>query len=626
MHRKRGLIIAFVAIALVFFIVIQNKTYEDSMKLVADNGVIDLEDWSFTEQGSLNLYGEWEFYWDKILSPDELKQIEEKQYFTVPNEWTSYEEMGAENKGVATYRLILQNVPSTQNLGIKVSKIPSAYTIYVNGELVGQDGKIGFSKDEETPVYVPKLHTFSVQEDQIELVIHASNFHYRSGAIRGDIKIGEVSQLIQDREQKIAFQMFIFGGLLLLGLYHIALFIYRKKDYISLNFGLMCLLIGLRTSLLGEVYFAELFPNIPLIIQTKLTFLAYYMSIPFFAWFLFYLFREESSKMMTYAITVISGVFSLIVIFTPITIFTSTITLFYPYTVALAFYVLFIFLKAYFKEKPGSFTLTLCAMFLASTAFYDLYLYRLDLNTGDYVSFGLFVFVIGLGLVNSQLLANSYMKIESMHSFLQQWNNELEKTIEERTEELKNANKRLEQLSFKDGLTDIPNRRYFDEVLHKEWEKGIKSNQALSLLLIDIDFFKLFNDNYGHLTGDECLKLVAKMLDESMTERATVARYGGEEFAVILQDTEYEDAIVVAEKLRKSVFDKRLEHDQSPYLYITLSIGVATIYPSGDVEVNTIIACADDALYEAKEKGKNRVEGFFSKGKGMNTHQSITKH
>ncbi len=174
---------------------------------------------------------------------------------------------------------------------------------------------------------------------------------------------------------------------------------------------------------------------------------------------------------------------------------------------------------------------------------------------------------------------------------------------------LQEANKELERLASVDGLTQIANRRQFDECLEKEWKRMKRKKKKLSLILTDIDFFKLYNDNYGHQKGDECLKNVAKAIHSIERRPADLtARYGGEEFVMVLPDTDSAGAAHVAERIRKKVQSLQISHAHSKAEpVITLSLGVSTLVPDNDHEPKTLITAADEALYEAKESGRNRV-------------------
>lgn len=187
---------------------------------------------------------------------------------------------------------------------------------------------------------------------------------------------------------------------------------------------------------------------------------------------------------------------------------------------------------------------------------------------------------------------------------------EIEVNIRKQIEqELKDANKELKLISSRDGLTGIANRRYYDEYLAIEWERMARDRKPLSLLMCDIDFFKKYNDAYGHLEGDSCLKSVAQAIDDSCKRPADLAaRYGGEEFAVILPDTDIDGAELVAESIREAINTLNIEHYDSPEGHVTLSIGASTLIPVHGGEARGLVQRADAALYRAKTMGRNRVE------------------
>ena len=186
----------------------------------------------------------------------------------------------------------------------------------------------------------------------------------------------------------------------------------------------------------------------------------------------------------------------------------------------------------------------------------------------------------------------------------------IQSIVIEKTNELTEANKKLELLSRIDGLTGLANRRFMDEFIDKEWLRAIRNKSAISLILIDIDFFKLYNDNYGHPEGDECLKKVATKL-KSLAYRPgdLVARYGGEEFVLVLPDTE--EAEAVANNCRRSIKELQITHEFSEAAnVVTISVGVFTVVPEKGTDPSMIIDAADKALYKAKKNGRDRVEQF----------------
>ncbi len=177
--------------------------------------------------------------------------------------------------------------------------------------------------------------------------------------------------------------------------------------------------------------------------------------------------------------------------------------------------------------------------------------------------------------------------------------------------ELKRYRDFLAALSLTDGLTGIANRRRFDEFLKNEWLGATRTGKPLSLILADVDYFKAYNDHYGHTAGDQCLKTVAQTLAEGLS-RCTdlVARYGGEEFVCVLPATDHTGAMAIAERLRERVASRRCDHPLSLVgPFVTVSMGVATLQPDPHTEPHLLIESADHRLYQAKQAGRNRVLG-----------------
>jgi diguanylate cyclase (GGDEF)-like protein len=173
-----------------------------------------------------------------------------------------------------------------------------------------------------------------------------------------------------------------------------------------------------------------------------------------------------------------------------------------------------------------------------------------------------------------------------------------------------NANSLLLGLANKDGLTGLMNRRSFDEIIDKEWQRAQREGHSLALLMIDIDFFKAYNDLYGHLQGDDCLRRVTQEMQNAMRRPGdVVCRYGGEEFAVILPNTGTTGASRVAHSILGNIVELGLPHTQNlPYNVVSASIGVASVIPIAGLAIPSLIAAADRALYKAKDAGRNQIQ------------------
>ena len=173
----------------------------------------------------------------------------------------------------------------------------------------------------------------------------------------------------------------------------------------------------------------------------------------------------------------------------------------------------------------------------------------------------------------------------------------------------KDVEEHLSNLAINDGLTGIYNRRYFDETLAREWKRTMREKAPLSLIMLDIDYFKKYNDTYGHQAGDECLRQVATTISGALRRPADMAaRYGGEEFVVVLPNFKLENSAKFGETIRAKIEALKMEHKQSDANpFITVSLGIASVVPSSISSYEELVGAADKALYSAKNKGRNRV-------------------
>jgi diguanylate cyclase (GGDEF)-like protein len=220
-------------------------------------------------------------------------------------------------------------------------------------------------------------------------------------------------------------------------------------------------------------------------------------------------------------------------------------------------------------------------------------------------------------IINSAIFSALAFIISRVVFTMQLHNFRNARIIAEQKRELAASNEMLQRLSFLDPLTNIANRRYMQMVLEREWKLQARSDRPMAVIMIDIDWFKLFNDTYGHQSGDDCLRRVATAL-EAAVKRPTdlVARYGGEEFIVLLPQTDRKGAICTGNRLMEAVRGLNIENSGSPIGHVTVSMGVASCDPLSDGDFDDLIRSADYALYEAKFSGKNRIVYFRNENIG----------
>lgn len=208
-------------------------------------------------------------------------------------------------------------------------------------------------------------------------------------------------------------------------------------------------------------------------------------------------------------------------------------------------------------------------------------------------------------------LLEAYKKLFRQTKRLVKMGDRMQNDLNELNSELQAHKEKLAQMSYVDGLTSLANRRRFNEFLETEWNRAVRNGSTLSLIILDIDFFKQFNDNYGHSAGDECLVLVARALSNCIQRSSDLmARYGGEEFAVVLPDTDFSGAECMAAQIQTNIRDLAIGHEYSQITpHITVSSGIACCVPAEKNTYMELLEVADKQLYAAKEAGRNQFCG-----------------
>jgi diguanylate cyclase (GGDEF)-like protein len=214
-----------------------------------------------------------------------------------------------------------------------------------------------------------------------------------------------------------------------------------------------------------------------------------------------------------------------------------------------------------------------------------------------------FAHFYGLGSLITLIIV-ALIERQERFAFLQ------ELLVAHQTVELDRLNRALDRMSREDPLTTLANRRAFDDALNQEWERAKREQQSIALLYMDVDFFKLYNDTYGHNIGDVCLRRVAQTLKQALRRPADLAaRYGGEEFVVLLPNTNVDGAIDVAQRIIKHIDALALPHSRSKTApHVTLSIGITFTVPQKQTTLTEFLAKADSALYKAKENGRHQYQ------------------
>lgn len=579
---------------------------------IAENGIATLSNWNFDKNGTVMLDGEWEFYWE-TMDPGHLSS-HQPSILSIPSVWNDNNRFPSTGYGL--YHLQIKGLQAGKSYGLKIPTLSNSYRLWIDDQLMMTNGNPGNTKKTTTPFYKPQEVFFTAKNDTVNLYIAISNFHYRSGGLWGSLVLGTPEQIMDATKKNFAFESMLIGSLILSGLYHIVLYMYRKREKVLLLFGIVNLVISLRTLVIGEQVLIEFFERFPWELLVKIEYLTFYSVVPLFTWFLHYLYKEEVSRKYCKFLSILSSLFALLVIVTPAIIYTRSLFLYQAITIITLIYLIFSLSLALYRKREGSLVVAICAAFYALTVINDILFINGTIVSMNLSSFGLFIFIFSQSYILAKRVTIAFQKVEEYSQELTELNQTLEEKIYERTkslelskQELQRVNAALTEISYQDQLTKLPNRRLFDNVYETEWEKAIHNHTMLSILYIDIDHFKSYNDAYGHEQGDKTLIQVAACLKETLEKyNGTVARMGGEEFIALISSRTSEQMNEIAEECRNAVKELQISHKGSyTSPYVTISIGVATTVPDQNFSPRNLIRRADEALYFAKEEGRNLV-------------------
>ncbi|CAN7761945.1 diguanylate cyclase [Paenibacillus sp. LjRoot153] len=598
-------------VVLIIFAYSFKITAHDHLEYGAKSGVFDLTN---ATGDFVNLDGIWSVYWHNLFLPEQLVDRLPDAHVQVPSSWIKYNmaETSYESLIFVTYAIKIRIPEQDQEWGIIIPSLYSAYRLFVNGEELIQNGIITNSSQSLLLKREKRVIYFHTNEKEIDLVMQVSHNSINNGGITHTIQLGSSERVASIQKRKVAIEMFLTGALFIMAVHHIGIYSMRRKEPAALYFGIFCLAIATRSVFVGETVIFRFLPNISWELAIKIEYLCLSLSVVAFTLFLLSIYPKDTSVKILRFVTAIAGAYSFIILFARPHVFTSLLPYFQYFIIALIGYTFLVFTFAIARKRERSFISAVGAVVLLLTAMNDVLYSRGIINTGDYVTLGLFAFVV----VQSYILAVNFSKAfsfnEELAGKLQMLNSNLEEKVRERTVELERANQSLKSQALIDGLTGIANRRYFNKMFQKQLTKG----EQFSLLLIDIDHFKMYNDTYGHVSGDECLKKVAVALQEEAENYSGYAsRYGGEEFAVIAP-IDVSVAIHLAERLILKIRSLRIPHDTSDTAsFVTISCGLmvsSQLICTIEANTHSMLEAADEALYQAKRLGRNRFSVFVS--------------
>ncbi len=405
----------------------------------ARNGVIDLSGVDILHSDPVSLEGQWAFYWKRLLTPDDFEGPHPpavSTYLSLPGAWNGVRLDGKKlgGKGYATFRLWLLNGPVHGDLALRLSGVNSAYRLWANGKLLAESGVVGKDLSGETPAQSFKTARLPVAGRIVDLVLQVSNYHYREGGVVSSITLGSAKQLESAQELQSGLVLFCIGSLLVMGLYHLVLFCFRRKNTAPLYFGFYCLLWTgyLLTSNSSDWVFNLVLNRIPVPLLNRVDLLCFVISVPVGYAFFRSLYPEELSLRLQQAAWVLAAVFTFPGLTLSTMAFTSIIPAYYLFSIMMIFYCLIRLFAAMRRKRQGALFILLGFMALGFAGLNDM-LYDMQLIRSVYLlHLGMFVFVLLQAFALSLCFSRAFAAVERLSDALADKNLSLGREMAER--------------------------------------------------------------------------------------------------------------------------------------------------------------------------------------------------
>jgi class 3 adenylate cyclase len=388
------------------------------------------------EFGARDLYaldGQWQFWWGSFVDPDSLARNDAPPptaLAEMPSYWTKFELEGRKlpARGAATYRIVL-SLPEDKVYGLYVNQMVSSYALYLNGRLLGGNGSVALDPDEVRPEFRPQVLYFTAEEGTADIVLHIANGDYRHGGQWQAIELGSAEAVSAHANRIIMTELFLFGAIAMIGLYNIALFLFRTKDRSPLWFGLFCLFVALRLAATGHVVLASVIRGFPWELLIKIELSVFYLGALFFAFFFRSLYPKELSKYGFIPMISVYGLFTALALVLPVSLFNHLVVPMQLGAVGGLSYVLICLVLASFRKREHAPFILAGFAFFALTAVNDILYAHAIIHTAYLVPLGLFTFIFSQAVALARIFSRSFSQVEHLSERLSSVNISLERFV-----------------------------------------------------------------------------------------------------------------------------------------------------------------------------------------------------
>ncbi|MBF0120818.1 MAG: hypothetical protein HQK79_18470, partial [Desulfobacterales bacterium] len=505
---------------------------------VAKNGVIDLKEWEFEKEGVISLSGEWEFYWKKLFNHEDFLKTpppKKPSFVNVPKPWNNYEVEGENisGAGFATFRLNILHKKQNTPLALKIPDIRSSSTVYVNGKKISNTGIVGDTEETTVPANFAQIASFNVEGETTELIIHVANFQEKRGGIWQNIFLGTEKEVRKNWEGKIAFQLFLFGCMMFMGIYHAVLFILRPKDSSYLYFSLFCMLMGLRPVVHGDRFIYSMIEGISWIWVYKIGDLTLYLGAPIFLQFVYTIFTQEVSKQFVKGIQIVTLILSIFLLILPSTISSHLLGVVHIVTLIGSVYLIYVLILAFRNKQEGSLIFLIGFSLFFLTIVHDILRNSGIVQTGPFVPFGFILFLFCQAVIISLRFSKTFSSIETQSKEIQV----MSKSISEGTGDL---TKRLNDVGSGEARTLSEQFNKFIGYLQNMIKDITLNAGTLFTSSNDLKIVseKLSNGASQVFSKSNLVSESAKEMNEDMNKAATTMQIASENTSIVASAAE----------------------------------------------------------------------------------------
>ncbi|WP_374574312.1 diguanylate cyclase domain-containing protein [Acinetobacter sp.] len=567
---------------------------------------------NFTEDSSVPLQGQWLFYPQQFLT--ESSAVLAPRAVSLP---ASFKELTGSNQNYGTFVGYFK-MPKAfigRRIAIKIPNQYGAYRVYLNGDLLVRLGDVGKTPAAQVTENAPRIAYFVAENEYFTLSIQASSFSELHGGIENPMHIG-VSQVINRQFQQLMMSIaMVCGAVLGIGLFTILFAVFRgskqRNSKSIFVFGIFIVFLALH-NMFSAPYAYTAFTNISWLWGTRLEYLFTYGAILFFISYIHLLNRRYlhplnyQIAMLLLALNIAVTLVSAPDTFEPLALYSSAFSLSVLANFAFGFYQTL-------KHHEAYSVLNLCAVIFLCVTFLNDFLLMMnwiDSVNLSFISTSLYALLIMFQQSRNYAYHTYYT--EQLNNTLMELNSLLDQKVKARTEQLHELNAKLEHQVKIDALTGAYNRRALNDEIQQRFSETLRQHHGtLIFAMLDVDYFKNYNDYYGHLKGDEILQQLVQVISARLPPSAFLARYGGEEFAIVMQNVPFPAAAELLDAVLDTVRRQRFEHcrRQDAKAYVTISMGVACMNRQQRyADIHALMKSADAQLYAAKQAGRDQLQ------------------